>query len=232
MKYQRKGIAICLLFIICLASGGRAAAESTAGEGQSNGPATEGKKRWIGLTGSWGGHHHLWSATDYKGYKNKTAGVFMEWETEAWVPVPVNMEHTLRLELHYQDIWGTIPLTSDQVPPEKRNGGPYGTTLDHYNIALLLIRRWVFFPEYFIRPNLNLGFGISVLNKTVLEDGTIHNFNFVGGGGLEADINRQWSAFMDVRWEHFSNGGQIYLTNAAVIGLESINGVFGLRYRF
>lgn len=232
MKYQRFCVTIFFICIICFVSYGRALGGSESVNSQGPSLATGGKKRWVGLAGSQGKNHHLWSATDYKGYKNWTAGMFMEWETDAWVPLSLDMEHTLRVELRYQDIWGTIPLTSDQVPPEKRNGGPYFTTLDHYTIALLLVRRWVFFPQYFIRPNLHLGFGLSILNKTLLEDGTLHNFNFDGGCGLELDINKQWSTFVDVRWEHFSNGGQIYMTNAAVIGLESVNGVFGIRYRF
>ncbi len=231
MKLYRYLVIVCCIFSLCFMLNLEAFADSSKSD-EDAAVETATKERWIGGYGSIGVHHHIWSASDYKGYKNKTAGMFMEWETDPWIPLPVATLRTLRADLRYSRLWGTIEITEDQVPPEKRTGGPYYTTLDHYLVTLLFVRRWIFLPTYPIRPTLHLGFGISVLNKTILEDGTLHNFNFSGGGGLEADITKKWSAFLDCSWEHFSNGGQIYLTNAACIGPESINGVLGVRYRF
>lgn len=192
---------------------------------------TDEKKQWIGAYYSLGRHSHIWSSSVYTGYKNWTLGLFYERETDGWIPFPLDTERTWRGEFHFKKLWGTIPLDEDQIPPEDRDGGPYSTTLDHYQFTLQLVRRWVFLPDYWIRPNLHLGFGLSMLNKTIIEDGTLHSFNFVGGGGVEADLSDRWSIFADLRWEHFSNGGQIYLTNGAVIGPESLNWLFGLRFR-
>ncbi|MFZ5572077.1 MAG: acyloxyacyl hydrolase [Thermodesulfobacteriota bacterium] len=219
------------IFLLCLMAGEAVFADQAVSS-DTAAAETDLKKKWAGAFGSFGKHHHIWSASDYKGYENKAFGVFMEWETGQWLPLPVDTERTLRVDLRYSRLSGTIEITEDQVPPEKRTGGPYYTTLDQYLVSLMAVRRWIFLPEYWIRPTLHLGFGISLLNETILEDGTLHNFNFSGGGGLEADITKQWSAFLDCSWEHFSNGGQIYLTNSACIGPESINGVFGVRYRF
>jgi opacity protein-like surface antigen len=110
-------------------------------------------------------------------------------------------------------------------------GQPNWAKLDnHYSISLLAVRRWIFLPNRVIRPNAHLGFGFSVMNESVIENGTTWNFNFVGGGGLEYDVIKKWTVYGDVRWEHFSNGGQVYLTNKDVIGPESVNIVLGIRY--
>lgn len=188
-------------------------------------------KHWVGGYASFGRHSHIWSSSVYTGYKNWALGAFYEWESNPWIPLPADIiRRTWQAELHYKRLWGTIPLDEDQIPPEDRDGPPYSTELDHYQFALRLVRRWVFLPDYFIRPTLHLGFGMSLLNRTIIDDGTLHSFDFVGGGGVEIDLSKRWTLFADLRWEHFSNGGQIYMTNAAVIGPESLNGVFGLRY--
>ena len=46
--------------------------------------------------------------------------------------------------------------------------------------------------------------------------------------GLTLELIPYESTFV---WEHFSNGGQIYMTNGAVIGPESLNWVFGVRFQ-
>lgn len=195
-------------------------------------PPKKSKKTWIGAYGSTGTQFHIFSANQYKGHKQNALAVFLERESGYWVPLPVETQRTYRWELRYMDISGTIEIEEVQVPKEKRDGGPYFVTLDHYQVALLCIRRWVFLPDYFIRPSFHLGLGFSMLDKKILEEGTRYNFNLVGGAGLEVDLSSRWTTYFDVRWEHYSNGGKMGLTDAAVIGPESINAVLGIRYAF
>ncbi len=193
---------------------------------------TSDPKKWVGLLGSWGRHHHIWSSSNYKGFRNRHFGMFMEWEDDPFTLLPVDVDQTLRVELRYAKLYGTFKIDEDQVVKERLvEGQPNWAKLTgHYSVSLIGVRRWVFFPNRVIRPNLHLGFGFSVMNKSIIENGTIWNFNFVGGGGLEYDLSKKWTVYGDVRWEHFSNGGQIFLTNKDVIGPESINILLGIRY--
>lgn len=186
-------------------------------------------KKWVGAFGSIGTQYHIFSANQYHGYNQNTLGVFLEMESDGWVPLPVKTLRTYRWELRYCVIGGRIEIVADQIPPPKRTGGPYYVDLDHHQIALLGIRRWVLFPDYFLRPCLHLGLGISLLDKNILEDGTRYNFHLIGGGGLEMDLSKRWSIYCDVHWEHYSNGGKMGLTDRDVIGLESVNMVLGFR---
>ena len=144
----------------------------------------------------------------------------------------VDMDRNLRVELRYAKLYGTFKIDDDQVVEEKLvEGEPNWVTLeDHYGVSLMAVRRWIFLPNRAVRPNLHVGFGFSVMNKSIIEDGTIWNFNFVGGGGLEYDLTKKWTVYGDVRWEHFSNGGQILLANNDVIGPEAVNILLGIRY--
>jgi hypothetical protein len=189
-------------------------------------------KRWIGAYGAIGTQYHIFSANDYKGYKQNALAVFWEQETGPWIPLPLKSERTMRWELRYSEPRGTIEIVEEQVPKRKRDGGPYYVTLDLYQVALIGVRRWVFLPDYMVRPSVHLGLGFSLTNRKILEEGTYYAFNLIGGLGLEADVTKRWSAYFDVRWEHYSNGGKMGLTDADVIGPESINAVFGLRYNY
>ena len=157
----------------------------------------------------------------------------MEWESPRRTVFSLDIGSVWRGEMRYSKLWGTIPLSTDQLTDEElveQAPPPYSTKLDHQQITFLVVRRWIFLPDHYIRPYLELGLGISVLDKNIITDGTIWSFDFVGGGGVEIDLNQKWTLFAGCRAAHFSNGGQMYLTNKAVIGPESINGVFGVRY--
>ena len=190
------------------------------------------RNRWVGyMHGTLGRPYHIWSAKTYDGYKNISHGIFMEWETGALIPESSLTYQTLRLELRYIKMWGTIELKDDQVPLEEyQMGGPFYTTLDHQRFAVTGVRRWIVFPDYSIRPSVHLGFGISWTDKPILKEGTNYNFDFVGGVGVEFDITEKLSGNIGTRWEHFSNGGAIYLTDKHVIGPESINLIVSLRH--
>ena len=223
------GMALCIMAIgITVFIAGASFAGEHPREQKTEAP----KEKWIGTYGAIGTQYHIFSANDYDGHKENAWAAFWEVESMPWFPLPVEAQRTLRFELRYAEIHGTIEIVEEQVPSGKRNGGPYYTTLDHYQVSLLGIRRWIFLPDYDLRPTLHLGLGISWLNKNILEDGTQYNFNLIGGAGLEMDFSDRWCAFLDVRWEHFSNGGKMGLTDKDVIGLESINAVLGIRYAY
>ncbi len=193
-------------------------------------------RRWIGVTGSFGSPMHIWSDRTYTGYENWSTGLFMEWESTRDTTLSLDIDSVWRGEMRYFKLSGTIPLSSDQLTDEELKGyedrgiDKYYTTLDHQQITFLIVRRWIFLPDYYIRPYLELGLGISFTDKLILTDGTIYAFDFVGGGGVEVDLSKKWTLFAGCRAAHFSNGGQMYLTNKAVIGPESLNGVLGVRY--
>jgi hypothetical protein len=191
------------------------------------------KRRWVGIMGSAGSHYHLWSANTYTGYKTASVGAFYEWESERANVFSAELGRTWRVELRYAYLWGTIPIDEDQASDaDLLRGPPYSVTLDQHKIALVGVRRWIFLPDYRVRPTAHLGFGMSLVHEPILERGTIWAFDIVGGVGLEADLKERWCLMADVRWEHFSNGGDMGLTSARVIGPESINLVLSLRYRY
>ncbi|MBW2219033.1 MAG: acyloxyacyl hydrolase [Deltaproteobacteria bacterium] len=189
-------------------------------------------KRWIGyMHGTVGRPFHIWSAKTYKGYKNVSNGIFMEWETDALIPFSQLINHTLRIELRYLNLWGTIELKDDQVPEEEwLQGGPFYTTLNHKRFSTTVVRRWIIFSYYYIRPTIHLGLGMSWTDKEILKEGTNYNFDFVGGFGIEFDVTNKLSGNIGARWEHFSNGGAIYFTNKRVIGPESINLLISIKH--
>lgn len=198
---------------------------------EPTGETTE--KRWIGINGSWGRNFHIWSDREYYGYRNSQFGIFYEREIDPLFSLGLNIEHTFRAEFRYATLWGTIPLSDDQVSDEEAaRTDEHSTKLDHKQAVFLGIRRWVFLPDSSIRPNLHLGFGISFTDELIIEGGTLYAFSFTGGGGIDMDVSDRWTIFSEVSFEHFSNGGQMYLTNKQVIGPESINTRFGVRYRF
>jgi hypothetical protein len=191
------------------------------------------RKQWFGFTGSTGKQFQFASDREYTGYRNSQAGVFLEWETGSLIPLPVDTERTLRLEFRYAYLWGTIPLSDDQVPEEVREQeDSHSTALDHHQVSVLAIRRWIFLPTRIAQPYVLLGLGMSITHKRILEEGSIYAFNFSAGGGVDINLNKRWSLFTEVSLEHFSNGGEWGLTDDAVIGPESINGRLGLRYRY
>ena len=193
-------------------------------------------RRWIGADFSHGTAMHIWSDRTYKGYENWSGGIFMEWESPRKSLWSMDIAPVWRGEVRYFRLLGTIPLSSDQLTPEElreyeaRGEDQYFTELDHHQITFLAIRRWVFMPDSDFRPFLELGLGMSFTDKLILTDGTIYAFDFIGGGGFLFDINPRWSGYIAARAAHFSNGGQMYLTNKQVIGPESISWVLGIRY--
>lgn len=225
-----------VIAVICLLIATTATAQDKVNETADNGTDTSTCRRWIGASGSSGSAMHIWSDRTYTGYRNGSAGLFMEWESPRDTIFSLDMSSVWRGEIRYFKLWGTIPLSSDQLTDEElqayidRGEDKYFMTLDHQQLTFLVVRRWIFLPDYYIRPYLELGVGMSFTDKLILTDGTIYAFDFIGGGGVEMDVSKKWTLFAGCRAAHFSNGGQMYLTNKAVIGPESINAMFGIRY--
>ena len=229
MHYCRKVWSIC--FAVGLLAGigilGTARAEET------NSEAAVKAKIWYGAYFSDGTTMRLWSVKEYKGYRPQRLGVFREAEIGDGTHPTIPWRWSSRYELVCERLSGDIELVEDQVPPAERTGGPYMKSLDGlWQLAALWVPRVVFMPDWPVRPSLHAGIGASMMNKKILEDGTYYNFNFVGGAGLEADITKLWSIFADCRLQHYSNGGAMSLTDKAVIGLESISYVIGVRREF
>lgn len=229
MRYSRNGLVMCLAGVLLAGDGIRHAARA-AGERPAEPPQ---RRVWGGAYGASGTSKRLWSVKEYQGYKTDRAGLFREVESFDLVPLPVSAQWSVRYELRVERLSGTIELEEAQVLPEKRTGGPYRKSLDSYwQVAGLCVPRLVLFPDSPVRPSLHVGFGLSLMNKKIIEDGTLYNYNLLGGAGLEADVSKRWSVFADCRLEHYSNGGRMYLTNKTAIGLESVSGVVGVRREF
>ena len=229
MRFCNKGFVICLAGVVLAGDGIWHAAQAE----ETNSVAASKAKVWYGAYVSDGTTKSLWSVKEYKGYKPYRLGLYREAEYGDGTPSAIPWRWSARYELQCERLSGTIELVENQVPPEERNGGPYPKSLDGlWQVAGLWVPRVVFFPESPVRPSLHLGIGLSYMNKKILEDGTYYNYNFVGGGGVEVDVSRLWSLFVDCRLEHYSNGGAMSLTHKAVIGLESISCVLGVRREF
>ncbi|MEI7435433.1 MAG: acyloxyacyl hydrolase [bacterium] len=229
MRFCKK-IFVAWFAVVFLAGGG---VWHTAQAEETNSVAASKAKVWYGAYVSGGSTKRLWSVKEYTGYKPGRVGLFREAEIGDGTHPGIPWRWSVRYELMCERLSGTVELVEDQVPPDERTGGPYMKSLNGlWQLAGLWVPRVVFFPNSPVRPSLHAGIGLSVMNEKILEEGTYYNFNFVGGGGVEADISKLWSVFVDCRLEHYSNGGAMSLTDKAVIGLESISCVLGVRREF
>ena len=213
------------LLLGCLAAPSPASAD--VAERDANGARVEA----YGFYASRGQALRIWARKRYSGYEPTCAGAFIERVIGEPVILAMPSQVRLRVEFRHERLAGTIALFEDQVAPAKRDGGePYLKELDgNWNLAGLFVPRLVLFPSWPVRPTLHAGFGLSWLNRRVLDEGTHYNYNLLAGLGMEADMTARWMLFADCRWEHYSNGGRMYLTNRAVIGIESVNAVVGIR---
>lgn len=227
----------CILLLIFTCTAFAEEKEQTESETEKTSQETSlENRRWIGADFSHGTAMHIWSDRTYKGYENWSFGMFMEWESPRKSIFSLDIAPVWRGEVRYFRLLGTIPLSSDQLTDEElkwyedRGIDEYDTELDHHQITFLIVRRWFFLPDEKIRPFLELGFGMSFTNELIITNGTIWAFDFIGGGGFEFDISPKWTGYAAARAAHFSNGGEMYLTNKDTIGPESISWVLGIRY--
>jgi hypothetical protein len=180
---------------------------------------------------------HIWSDRLYSNFQLATLSLTYEKESGLW-PFTSNKELTksFLLEFRLSHIWGKdIELDQDQVSQEtwdraKQEGRNPTVDWDHYQIALIPYYRFYYPLSKEIRIFFEGGFGFSLLNKPLIEDGTAWNFIISGGLGLDFKFKTPFYTFLKL--EHFSNGGDANLgiTDKRVVGPESL--VFGIGMRF
>jgi hypothetical protein len=129
----------------------------------------------------------------------------------------------LEIRLAYEG-GDNVPITPDQATPEElaefaaRGEEP---NVDLHHILLAVTPLW---RQRLLRPvDYEFGIGLSVLNQRIITTGTRWNFLFIVGLGVELPGERGWPSRAGLRLEHFSNGGDVGVTSARPIGLESLS---------
>ncbi len=180
---------------------------------------------------------HMWSERLYSNFQLATFSFTYEKESGLW-PFTNNKElvKSFLLELQLSRIWGKgIELDQDQVSQETwdkavQEGRRPTVDWDHYQIALVPYYRFYYPLSKVIRLYFEAGFGLALLNKTLIEDGTIWNFLITGGLGLDFKFKIPFN--ISLKLQHFSNGGdaQLGITDKRVIGPENLIFGFGMRF--
>jgi len=208
-------------------------------EAESDPPVTEPKTQPQNLLAAlhYGYPMRIWSDRLYSPFQLVTLSLAYEKEYGLW-PFAKNPElaKSFLLEFRLSRIWGTgIEVSHDQVSQEaweraRQEGRNPTVDWDHYLIALIPYLRFYYPLSKEIRMYFEAGLGFSLLNKPLIEDGTIWNFHFSGGFGLDFKFKIPFYTFLKL--EHFSNGGDAWdgFTDKQVIGPETL--VFGLGMRF
>jgi hypothetical protein len=170
---------------------------------------------------------HGFSTIRYQGYRTaavtmffpKTLGTF--WGGD------------LGLELRGSRHWGTdVPILQDQATPEEWQafqdaGESPHIDFDSWMVAAMPVWR----RSLGTVADLEAGFGLSWMTPEVITGGTKWNFIMLLGLSREVGSWRDGPIRVGLRMEHFSNGGTLGLTDARVIGLESLQGVVSWRFR-
>jgi hypothetical protein len=180
---------------------------------------------------------HMWSERLYSNFELATLSLTYEKESGLW-PFTKNKElvKSFLLEFQLSRIWGKgIELDQDQVSQETwdravQEGRRPTVDWDHYQIALVPYYRFYYPLSKAIRLYFEAGFGLALLNKTLIEDGTIWNFLISGGFGLDVKFKIPFN--ISLKLQHFSNGGdaQLGITDKRVIGPENLMFGFGMRF--
>jgi hypothetical protein len=193
--------------------------------------------RSLSVSLEYGTPFHLWSERLYSNFQLATLSLTYEKESGLW-PFTKNKElvKSFLLEFQLSRIWGKgIELEQDQVSQETwdravQEGRRPTVDWDHYQIALVPYYRFYYPLSKITRLYIEAGFGLALLNKTLIEDGTIWNFLITGGLGLDFKYKIPFS--ISLKLQHFSNGGdaQLGITDKRVIGPENLMFGFGMRF--
>ncbi|MBI4768119.1 MAG: acyloxyacyl hydrolase [Deltaproteobacteria bacterium] len=189
------------------------------------------------VSSGYGPPFHMWSERLYSNFELATLSLTYEKESGLW-PFTKNKElvKSFLLELQLSRIWGKgIELEQDQVSQETwdkavQEGRSPTVDWDHYQIALVPYYRFYYPLGQKVRLYFEAGFGLALLNKPLIEDGTIWNFLINGGFGLDFKFKRPFT--ISLKLQHFSNGGdaQLGITDKRVIGPENLMFGFGMRF--
>lgn len=208
-------------------------------EAESSFPVNESATNPSGLsiTFQYGTPFHIWSDRLYTPFQLATLSLTYEKESGLW-PFTKNpkLVKSFLLELQLTRIWGNgIGLDEDQVSQETwdkavQEGREPTVDWDHYQIALVPYYRFYYPLSKTVRLYFEAGFGFALLNKPLIEDGTVWNFLITAGFGLNFQYKIPFN--ISLKWQHFSNGGDANLgiTNQRVVGPETL--MFGLGIRF
>jgi hypothetical protein len=174
----------------------------------------------------------------YSNFEMASLGIALEKECGLW-PFWGNRKlvESLLLEFRFSKIWGRgIELSGDQVSQEvwdqaKKEGHDPRTDWDLYQIGLVPYYRLYYPLAKQVRVYAEAGIGLTLLNKTLIDDGTVWNFLLTGGLGLDWKLcNCPFYVFL--RSEHFSNGGKLWgqgIADSRVIGPETLAFGIGMR---
>lgn len=175
----------------------------------------------------------------YHNWELATLSITHEKESGLW-PFSKNKElvKSILWEFRLSRIWGKgIEISQDQVSQEvwdraKQEGHDPRVDWDHYLIGVLPSYRFYYPLSKAVRFYFEGGVGMTLLNKPLIEGGTIWNFLISGGIGLDCKFKTPFYSFL--KFEHISNGGNTWngLTSnpVRVIGPEGL--VFGIGTRF
>lgn len=150
---------------------------------------------------------HLFSKQEYHGYRNGALALVCS--PEGW--------KGFGFETRLQYVWGRIRLGPTQTPPDWDGTAPRTTELDHWMVCFMPLWR----GRVWRGLEFEGGVGITWLDRRILAGGT--RWNLLLMGGLRWRFAGSEHPFaLGLRFEHFSNGGDIGFTDGEVIGLESL----------
>jgi len=161
----------------------------------------------VELVGQLGQDFHLFSKQEYHGYRNGAIGVVIF--PSGW--------RGFGFELRAERLWGTIELGKDQIPPGWDGTYPKTTDLDHWMAGLIPVWRCRMWRGL----EFEGGVGMTWLSRDILVDGSRWSFLLMAGFRWRF-AGGEHPLAVGLRFEHFSNGGDIGFTDDAVIGLESV----------
>lgn len=159
------------------------------------------------LVGQAGQDFHLFSKQEYHGYRNAALALVVS--PEGW--------KGFGFEVRAEYLWGTIRLGPDQTPPDWDGTGPKTTQLDHWMAGLMPLWRGRIWKGL----EFEGGLGVTWLDRRILAGGTRWNFLLMAGFRWRF-AGGEHPLAVGLRFEHFSNGGDIGFTDDEVIGLESL----------
>ncbi len=159
------------------------------------------------LVGQLGQDFHLFSKQEYHGYRNGALGLVIS--PRGW--------KGFGFELRAERVWGTIDLGDDQFPPDWDGTYPKTTDMDHGMAGVMPVWRCRLWRGL----EFEGGVGLTWLSRDLLQDGSRWNFLLMAGFRWRFAGGKHPLA-VGLRFEHFSNGGDIGFTDEAVIGRESV----------
>ena len=183
---------------------------------------------------------HFLSHQKYPNFQAVTLLLSREWEYASLIiPKKHGFVESLLAEFRLSKIWGkNIPLMLDNVSPEsmekaQREGRWPTADWDHYLAGMTGFYRLYYPLSGKLRPYAEVGVGLALLDKPLVDNGTIWNFSMMAGLGIEREICKI-PFYVVFRAEHYSNGAQLWNKfgfRKGNIGVETLAVGLGVRFR-